>query len=524
MKKYLSFIIVLLMLTAVISGCSSNEKSNTGNTQTQTTGADSTKGTGTSVDQTQEIDSSIVIMAYNGSTGLNPLDGTTVDQIVGFQIFDHLVKFDKDYNVIPCLAKSWDVSGDGLTYTFKIAEGVKFHNGDTLTMDDIIFSLETYKASPLGYNIDAVGSFRKIDETTLEIVKSDISSKLLEALCLYPCIVNKKVYESDPEGFTNAPVGTGAYKFVSLGDDNSIKMEAFEDYFLGVPKIKEVTFVQPMEESTAAIALETGEIDIISVLRLSQIQTIEDAKGCSVFSEPGPAQCQMMFVGEPFLSNEKLRAAVYHAINPQKVIDIVCMGNGEVAENFYSEALLGEYAGMVDISDRYNPELAKKYLAESGFDTNTEIVFQADAGQAKLAQVIQNDLSGIGLKISIQQVEIPTLVGNVKKSLTPVLIWEAGEMEMSLVDIIQNHSTDGGPLYGVKDKNFDVLAKAVSEEKDLDKRNEKIKEAYKYMVDHYMMYPFFDSLNISAHNDRIQNMHGLGVEYILYVFDLDIVS
>ncbi len=526
MKKYLAILIAVLMLAAAFAGCSAT-KTDSASTGTAEQAADN--ATAPAADNTaateSEINQNITIMTYNGATGLNPMDGTAVDQVVGLQVFDRLFKIQPDFAPTTCLAESYEVSNDELTYTIKLKNGVKFHNGDTMTMDDVIFSFDTYIASANGYNVDCIASYKALDDTTLEIVVNDASAKLLETLCLYPAIVCKAAYEADPVGFTDAPVGTGAYKFVSRGDDSAIYLEAFEDYHNGAPSIKTITFTQPMDSSTATIALETGELDIITVVPISQIATIEAAENCSVFSEPGPAQCQMMFTGEPFLSNEKLRGAVYHAINPENIISINCLGNGAAAQNFYSATLLGEYAGMVDISGRYNPELAKQLLEESGFDTSLEIVLDCDAGQAKIAQIIQSDLAAIGLKTSIQQLEIPVLVGNVKSGLATVLIWEAGELDMSLLDILHNHTSEGSALYGVKDAGFDALeAAAAAETTDLAKRDELMKTAYQYLVDHWMMVPFYDSLDICAYNNRVQNIHLLGVEYVLYVCDLTLTA
>lgn len=495
MKKVLAVLLVLTLALGVISGCDK----------------DGSPG---------DEDSHITIMAYNGATGLNPLDGTPIDKMVGLQVFDRLVKYDADLKVQPCIAESWEVGEDNVTYTFKIKQGVKFHNGDTMTIDDVIFSLESYKASANGFNLDSIESFRVVDDSTLEIVVKDYSAKLLDTLVLFSPIVSKAAYEADPEGFTDNPVGTGAYKFVSLGDDDSINMEAFADYHMGEPSIKKITFVQPMDPSTATIALETGELDIISVLQVSQIDTIEAAEGCSVFMEPGAAQRMMMFTGEPFLSNKKLRGAVYHAINIEDAIKTFCLGHGEVAQNFYSAELLGEYAGMIDISKRYNQELAKQLLEESGYDTSKEIEFDCDSGTAKLVQIFQADLADIGLKIEIQQLEIPALVQKARKSLAPILIWESGEFDMSLMDVLNKHADENSPLHGVKDPVFAEIVTRANAEMEPAKREEIMEEAYAYMVENWMMYPIHDSLNISAHRDRVQGIHGLGVLYVLYVSDL----
>ena len=499
MKKALLVLLAVTLALGAAAGCGNNESAGEG-------------------------DSHITIMTYNGATGLNPLDGTPIDKMVGLQVFDRLVKYDADLKVQPCIAESWEVGEDNVTYTFKIKQGVKFHNGDTMSIDDVLFSLESYKASANGFNLDSIDSFRAVDDSTLEIVVKDYSAKLLDTLVLFSPVVCKAAYEADPEGFTDHPVGTGAYKFLSLGDGDSINMEAFADYHLGEPGIKEITFIQPMDSSTATIALETGEIDIISVLQVSQIDTIEAADGCSVFMEPGAAQRMMMFTGEPFLSNKKLRGAVYHAINIEDVIKTFCLGHGEVARNFYSAELLGKYAGLVDISDRYDQELAKQLLQESGYDPSQKIEFDCDAGTAKLVQIFQADLANIGLEIGIQQLEIPALVQKARKGLAPILIWESGEFDMSLMDVLNKHADENSPLHGVKDPVFAEIVARANAEKDPAGRDEIMKEAYEYMVDNWMMYPIHDSLNISAHRDRVKGIHGLGVLYVLYVSDLTLAE
>lgn len=177
------------------------------------------------------------------------------------QIFDGLVQFDKDLNIIPGIAKSWKISPDGLTYTFYLREGVKFHNGREVTADDFVYSfsriLNPKTKSPAARLLEKVAGskefqdgktshvegFKSIGKYTLEIQLSEPSYPFISALGInHFKVIPREEIENLIKDFSKFPIGTGPFKFVSMKEGKEIILEANQDYFEGGPYLDKVIF------------------------------------------------------------------------------------------------------------------------------------------------------------------------------------------------------------------------------------------------------------------------------------------
>ncbi len=214
------------------------------------------------------------------------------------QIFDGLVQFDKDLTVIPCLAKSWKISPDGLTYTFFLREGVKFHHGRELTAEDAVYSLtrilDPRVKSPAAGFLDRVVGSREFQQGTAQNVRGLVAPdrytfviRLSEPYAPFISIlgmnkfkvVPREEVEKSESGFGKAPVGTGPFRFVSMKEGEEILLEANGDYFEGRPYLDRVIFRifhgSPMEEilrSFKAGNLEDSPVPFQQVGELAESQ------------------------------------------------------------------------------------------------------------------------------------------------------------------------------------------------------------------------------------------------------------
>ena len=195
MKKTLALVLVLVMALSLFAGC--NQKETT------------TKDT-------------LVFVTYQAPDNLDPMYSVWGEKNTLHNIYDCLVKFDANGKMAPALAESWELSEDGLTYTFKLRQGVTFHDGSAFSADDVIFSMDTMMASAMNGAISFFASWSKVDDFTVTVSRNAPSVNLLEALAMVGFIVPSETYNA--ETFPTAPIGTGAYKFVSQAEDDSVTL------------------------------------------------------------------------------------------------------------------------------------------------------------------------------------------------------------------------------------------------------------------------------------------------------------
>lgn len=239
-------------------------------------------------------------------------------------VFDTLVRMDAHFTPQPCIAESWEISDNQMEYTFKIRNDVKFHNGDLLTVDDVVFSIDrginSPKASP---SFSHVKSVEKVDDSHVKIILNAPYNQILACLALpFGPIMSKSYVETvGDEQFAREPMGTGPYKFVNWVRGEKVVLEANEDYFLGAPAIKHVEWVTIADTSAALLNLESSDIDAYCDIQTSDyvlanandnIKIVEgDALGYE-FIEFNTAKA-------PF-DNVKVRQAIAYAVDKDAML------------------------------------------------------------------------------------------------------------------------------------------------------------------------------------------------------------
>ena len=427
MKKSLSMMLLVAMLLTSLAGCQQAQTASTAQSAASSAGATASSESGLKKDTLNVV----------GETLTETLDPITrngnIDRFVKAALYDYLVRFGDDAEVIPCLAESWTDLDDNLTVEFKLREDVKFHDGSDFTADDVIYSIdlvmsdETMTTTYETY----IADYKKVDDYTVQITRPASYVDLVGFLTLQIPIVPKAVYAADPEGFGANPVGTGAYKFVSQEADGSVKMVANGDYFLGVPDIENLVIKTPLDSSTAIVALETGEVDLIFNVPTAMLSTLEKNDSIETITETTFSSIVLNIYK---LSNAdlNLRKAIYHGINRQNAIAIATDGLSEESTNILSTKAMGAYAGAVEYVG-YDEALAKEYLEQSSYVPGTPLVLSCNAAYALAAQSVQADLAKIGITVEIEQLDMNTWRSKLIK----------GELEMG----ISNFGTYGfGPV------------------------------------------------------------------------------
>ncbi len=342
-------------------------------------------------------------------------DPKTFDQVststssantVMFQIYDSLIHLDKDFNVESRLAESYKVSDDEKTYTFKLAEGVKFHNGEILTAGDVVYSIERAQASPYtSAYVDSVDYAEAIDDSTVAIHLTDVDASFLEKLQII-MIVNEKTVEEAGKSYADNPVGTGPYKFVSYKAGVEVKLTRFDDYYRGAARIKDVDYKIITDDNTATVNLRTGDVDAGSFARASYDEvlnepnlTVADWNANSIYyfavnNEVAP------------FDDPLVRQALNYAVDREYIAEVETNGLSEIASVMLPPSVFG-YSDEINQNYTYDPDKARELLKEAGIKTPMNIgTIKIPEGDGKnAAEALQQCLSEVGLEVDIEMLE-----------------------------------------------------------------------------------------------------------------------
>jgi peptide/nickel transport system substrate-binding protein len=330
---------------------------------------------------------------------------------IGNNIYDNLLFIDDDGNIHPYLAEKYEISPDGLEYTFHLKKGVKFHNGDEMKASDVAFTMEYGKKTPyMSVVCSNINKIDVIDDYTVKLTLASTMASFLSEVAgdQFPIYSEKAVKAVETYGAN--PVGTGAYKFVSRKPGEEVRFEAFADHFQGAAPIKNLIYRIIPDSFSAGVALETGDVDFIWVTNASVAATLKDNKNITVRSEPTNRIqfIRMNTEKEPF-KDAKLRRAVNYALNRDVIVETVYEGYGAPQDSLAIPWMAGFAEPAVRYS--YDPEKAAALAKEAGVSKESPIVVELNcAGPTQRdAEVIQENLAEIGINAKINLLEPNTI-------------------------------------------------------------------------------------------------------------------
>lgn len=350
--------------------------------------------------------------------GWDPSASTSqeIPRVVYHNVFEGLVRFDRDGAIVPALAESWEVSDDGLTWSFVIRDGVRFHDGTPLALSDVVAKFERARDPESGHtHPEYYAAIEEItaDEATRTVTfrLSEPSSSLLYNLArpdsvLYPAA------KADTQ--RSQPIGTGPFRFVSYLEGSEVRLERFEDYYLeGVPYLDAVTFRIIPDPNTRFAALQAGDIDMIGVA-LSPEQYLQVQSSPNLKGTEGTATTEITLAMNNRrgpLADPRVRQAITHAIDKEAIVEGAMFGLGTVigthmspAEPYYVD-LTGTYP--------YDPERARELLAEAGYPDGFSLRFELPEPyniERRSGQVIAEQLRQVGIDVELSVVEWPTWI------------------------------------------------------------------------------------------------------------------
>lgn len=365
---------------------------------------------------------------------LDPVELTdTVSDKVVRDIFDCLVKFDKDLKIIPSIAEEWiPPEKDGTEWIFKIRHGVKFHNGREVTANDVEYSLTRVFDKEMGrkrawvlekvkgakdYLADKakrVEGFQVIDEYTFKITLEHPFAPFLGLLAMSTCsIVPREEIEKleSPKYFSQHPIGTGPFIFKKWDHDHEIVLEANPDYFMGAPKLKGVTYRIIREPKSRVLEFENGNIEHCDIPPQELDRILADPKLSKlVVRRPLLDVYHLGFNCQkaPFKNNKALRQAFSYAIDKEHIAKNILNENMEVAKGYIPPGM-PNYTSLAE-GFTYDVQKARDLLAEAGYPDGKGLKpitlwIDNDEIHRKIAESVQNDLKKINVNINIKQQE-----------------------------------------------------------------------------------------------------------------------
>ena len=330
------------------------------------------------------------------------------DNLVLANVYDCLLCLEADGSLSPALAEKYEVSADGLTYTFHLRKGVKFQNGVEMTADDVKFTFDKGAAGPLGaalfINYDHCNI---IDQYTVEIgLKSPFAAFPYGVASRLGGICCKSYWEQvGDEGYMEKPIGTGAYKLVEYVNGDHITMEAFEDHWRGAPAIKTVKIALVADVNTQILGLQNGDYDIMRNPSIEQCGRFDKMNGISTSVGDSTARITVNINAWSGIGTDlNFRKAVQAAINKDDINQAINSGKATILTVDICP-MYGGYPAHIKGVD-YDPAAAKEYLAKSSYKGEKwAITCTAGTNYETVAKVIQAQLLEIGINCEVEAVD-----------------------------------------------------------------------------------------------------------------------
>ncbi len=382
----------------------------------------------------------LVYCSEGSPEGFNPAlytSGTTFDAS-SRPVFNRLVEFERGTTTtVPALAESWEISDDGLTYTFHLRKGVKFHTTKNFTptkdfsADDVVFTFKRQQDKEHPYHKISGGQYEyfnsmsmpdllkdvvKVDEHTVQFLLNKPNAPMIANLAMDFASIQSAEYgdamlkAGTPEKVDLEPVGTGPFQLVAYQKDAVIRYKAHPDYWAGKAAIDTLIYAITPDASVRYQKLKAGECQVMPYPNPADLKAMKTDKDINLMEKEGLNVGYLAYntLMPPF-DKPEVRKALNMAINKQAILDAVFQGAGKIAKNPIPPTIWSYNDAVQD--DAYNPEAAKKMLADAGVkDLQTKIWAMPvqrpyNPNARRMAELIQADWAAVGVKAEIVSYE-----------------------------------------------------------------------------------------------------------------------
>ena len=435
-----------------------------------------------------------------------------------YALHDAVAKPMPGKNTAPSLAESWTASPDGLTYEFVLRSGVKFHNGDTMTADDMKFSFDRYRGAASKTLKDKVRAVQVVDPLRVRFV---LKEPWPDFLTFYASpatgagwIVPKKYVEKvGDEGFKKAPVGAGPYRFVSFNPGIELVMEAFDGYWRKAPSVKRLVFKSIPEESTRLAMLKRGEADIAYSIRAPLAEELQRTPGLTL-KPTIPHGVQWVNSVEAVGSEKRRRAdkrgqiAANYAFDRNAINRAETLGFSRITASLVPHTF--EYAWQPPLWP-YDPAKAKKLLAEAGYPNGFNAGdYSVDAVNASVAEAIVNYFGAVGITAKVRPLERAAFFSQFReKKLRNLVQSGSGAAGNAATRIEAFVAAEGMYTYGSY-PDVEGLFREQAVERDPKRREATLIKLQQLIHDKAMFAPIWELGFLNGHGPRVAES-GLGL-------------
>lgn len=440
-----------------------------------------------------------------------------------FNIFQGLVRLTPEGAFEPCLATSWEVEEDGLAYRFYLREGVKFHNGQEMGLDDVVYSLQ--RAAGLGGHQGLVNELQDI--TAVEADPASYSV-LVRQKTVNPDLISLLTTAIVPAGYeeqASEPIGTGPFKFKSYTPQVSLVLERFDDYWeADKPQLDQVTFQIYGDMDAAYLELMAGQIDIFPYLTAEKADSLTD-KYQLVSGGANMLQLLAFNNDRKPLDNPLVREAINLAIDRDQLVEMIMGAYGRPVVSGMTPSMGPYYNGELVAKHKTDPEAAKAKLAEAGYPEGLELTVTAPANyliHVDTANLIASQLEKAGIRLKINNVEWGTWLEKV---------YAGRDYQMTIIaltydyftpsDVLNRYMTDSEDNFiNYKSKAYDDLARQAASEVDETKREQLYQEMQALLLEDNASAFLQEPFNVTAVKKGLTGY----VQYPAYVLDMSTVA
>ena len=524
-----------LVMAAGLGACGS---ASAGSSVTGTSGAAVSGSTGAAAVQTGD---DIVNIAFTDSVGtVNPLnmDVTFINYYATSMMFLPLASFNDKYEPDYLLAESI-TTDDNQTFKVKLKDNAAWSDGQPVTSDDVIYTILKFTCPAVanpnfdftlfkGFNDDGtspegateIEGIHKTDDKNLEFICKDHMSlnTFLNNVATWVCILPKHAIENIPDDqlltdswFSHPDVVDGPYFLDDYDPAHYVSYHANENYFEGAPKIPKINF-RIMQGSEILAGLKSGEIDMVHPscsIPVEDRDAVEKLEGFTTkYTDNIINEMTLFNTSKEYLSDPRVRQAIIYAIDRDTIVKQLLNGKGEVTDGFICSGSPFYNEGKTKLS--YDPDKAKQLLEEAGWDGSQTLqyyVSSSDSIAVKAAQLIQQYLQNVGVKIEINTVDFATLMTiggtdeedffSVQYTITPNDYWADIK---NLIDV-QDFSWSGG-YYNEKVDEDLAKTQETTDETELKSLYNEIEEQ---VIEDAPMFPMYFQSNLGVVSDRLKN-------------------
>ena len=524
-KRALSLILTAAVVSASLAGCTGGGTSESA----ASAGGVESGAAGEAAGTQGASKDSLVIVTSSDILSMDPYryDEGPTNQFM-LHIYEPLVMADQDMKYQPCLAESWEQSEDGLTWTFHLRQGVKFHDGNEMTAEDVLASIDVAANpdSPSAFTsyTSTFESWTAPDDYTVVIKTKRLNPLMLFNMAQIYILEKENVAGKTEEEIAATVVGTGRYKFVEQVKEDHIDLTANEDYWGEIPAIRNVRFRPITNEATRTATMLTGEVDFTIGISVRDIDRLDNTEGIEVLRQQGLREIYLnldsredspLFPdGDNPMADVRVREAMYLAIDEDTIIKNVMNGCAYEMNSIIPE----NYIGYTQVErPSYDPERAKELLAEAGYPDGFEVTLDAPndryVNDSEIAQAVTQYLEKVGIRVNLNLMPKSNFFSYIKPAENQTMLLLTGWSDSSgdglslLRDLVYTFDRESG--IGTVNRGHysnpevDALIDQAFEEKDDEKRAELVAEADRLAREDFAYIPLHFEQDTYAMKDTL---------------------